>query len=591
MSLLQIANEPLDVPAPIEKGLADARWGASSVGSGQPVSVQAIRAMSKGLTPKQCFELSVPVRTAVTAICENLAKAKWRHFNRDGDEIVAGPLFKLFQNPSPGIGPAELTRRLTAWWLIQNEMGVAVLPDITGESVSGMLILDPTRLLFGGRHEGRQLSHLWELDRWKYRWTEEASDVTIPASLVAFAHGFNPYDNCRGLSPFVTGQNEAAGNYFITRYNKEFFENGAVPSHVVRLPKGTSPANKEAFVAEYTAMYGRQYGQAHKAAVVVGDDMDILPVSTAQQDGSFPLLQQWNASQIGALFHVPDGVMGLNVQTRHETAAIQRQQFYEMTLSPIAAILSEMMQNGITDRWFAGEAKKEYRTDAGLRARAKRAYERALAAQPESKVITILDTDAMPIMAEIKRSVVSLVKDYRENLDLSVNEACAELGIDLPEPSDPKNVKLRDLIMSPGGRICLNDPQLLQPAAAGPENTQSGDGKTDPNKDRVNDKPKSSVNPKVTDKKKGLSAEDEKAVRVFLREYRKHALDRSDLGKPPKLADADAMVEQRIPENLRAAMKAHVRRDILALRKEPAPDIVKAHLNDAYDRHFFRALA
>ncbi len=205
-------------------------------------------------------------------------------------------------------------------------------------------------------------------------------------------------------------------------------------------------------------------------------------------------------------------------------------------------------------------------------------YQTTLDAMPGSDIIVILDTDTMPIVAQIRLDNMKLLQEVRNSADLSANEAAEYVGIDLPT-AESKNVKIRDDIYVPSGRVNLNDPQMFLPPAP------RGGDIAPPTPEKPN-KPTTSANPRVEPKKE-LTDEQRKSFRKFEVAYRRLLLESKGRHK---VKDADALTED-------PKLRAEIRRDLfyihesgLAKGVDPTPEI-KAYLNAKYTRIFFRDIA
>ena len=65
--------------------------------------MEGIKAISNSLTPAEAYQLSIDVQSAISAIVNQIAKAKLRLFyKRTGEEIVDGQLYRMLKNPAKG---------------------------------------------------------------------------------------------------------------------------------------------------------------------------------------------------------------------------------------------------------------------------------------------------------------------------------------------------------------------------------------------------------------------------------------------------------------------------------------------------------
>jgi phage portal protein BeeE len=86
---------------------------------------------------------------------------------------------------------------------------------------------------------------LADVVQWRYNWADGAIS-RIRGDRIAFGRLFNPDPHSiRGLSPLVTGTVTATAQHRAQLYSKTFFENNAVPSHILKLPDGVPEAVDE----------------------------------------------------------------------------------------------------------------------------------------------------------------------------------------------------------------------------------------------------------------------------------------------------------------------------------------------------------
>lgn len=521
--------------ADLKKGISTAAFGAQS--SEYEMSVSGFRSMNKSLTPDQAYQLSIDVRSAISAISNNIAKMKIKLYNaRSGAEIVGGELFEFFKNPAPRYTQSRWLAELASYYSLVNEVGI--LRDPGPGTPRYLMPLNPGKLFI---QEPTQVRDLSQIKTWLYLW-EDGMSGQYSASQICFDKLFNPVSQVRGLSPILTGMNEISSSYQAARYNKTFFENGAVPSHILMLPEGTPRQTRLDIENRYLATFGIGDGNGHKVLVVSGGDAQIKELSNRPKDAEFVQLSNLNTQKVAQLFKVPAIEMGLYDKTRFETAAVEREMFYENTLMPLANRISDFLQDQIVDRWFSNTSQKTI--DAQLSKSKKAELDKAIA-NSNSSVVVLIDTDSSPIAAKIMRDRVQATAELRRSAGLSFNEAASYLGLDLPEPKEnPTNY--RDMVFINSGEQRIDN--LLKPV----ETTNVTETNTQIVPDETDDQYSDTEVIEVVDK------DLVKSLQSFLRKYRKIAVIAADNQKMFTLRSVDNIVKEVFTDKITQELIKHV---------------------------------
>ncbi len=535
------------------KSIDDIAWhdvdsGASPANAA--VSVRAVDATSKSLNPNECYELSIAVNAAVNAIANNLSKGRFRHFFDTGREITGGPLWELtsFPGRSHKLTQKRFIRELVSWLNIAGEFAVNLIPGKDGWPVE-MLPLAPhmLRVILPAKMPNTRA----DVVQWGYRWTD-GSEERIRDDYLFYDRLFNPNPrSIRGLSPLVTGAVQVSGAYYAERYNKQFFENNAIPSHLLVLPDGVPRQQREQFERQYRAEFGKYTNNAHKVMVVAGKDVKMEALEQPFQDGAFMEMMKRGDLKVAQLYHVPAVNMGLYDKTRFDTANEERQLFCEETLDPQAELLGESFQSQVTNPFFLlathTTGKPKLTRSMGER------LEKAMSENGGRSITTIFDTDPLPIKHQVLLSKTESAKAMRETYNMSAQEVVDFIGLDLP------NRKERDDVWIPNNYLNITHPEMN--AALVPGVKPVGDGEKKPTAG-------ADANAKAKLKK----------IEAMVRKLRRPTFDAVEAGEIWSLAEADALADD-------AALKPAVRKLRNGLRNAVKDDdrpvaAAKKYLNE-----------
>jgi HK97 family phage portal protein len=522
----QLAAELLAMTDERHKAISDAvfsdfdgKFAGGQINTGNGVSVRAANTASKNLTPAQAFELCIAVNKAVNVIANQVSKAKAWLLDRDGNTVKSGPALDLMRMPAPRTCWREWVYELLCWYLIEGE-GDAWAKVRRGEDFPHALyLLNPKYLSVD---TPKQPNDREEVRWWQYTWKDGTVDY-IRGDQLAYMAMFNPnHTTIRALSPLITGSISVGTDVAIGRYNKDFYDNHAIPSHILNLGEGVGRQQREDITDRYLAEFSAYRNNAHKVMVVSGKDISVERIDEGGKDGQFLGLKTLAQSEIFMLYGVPPIEAGMMNQSKYDSVAEERSQFVESTLDPIMCRVSAMMQR-VLDMHFAFSPRTRGEK-AKLGRKAAPAFEQMRSEHPNSEFIFMLDPDSLPIMAKVKASQVAAAKDMRDTLMLSAKEVIDYYGFDVPDRKE------RDDVWMLNNYLNVSHPEFMQKLQ--PKGQQTGEA------------PKANGRPTGSTKAKSLSDADKSEVKAFdkfARKLRKLTLDSLDAGELYSLDDADAL--------------------------------------------------
>lgn len=526
----------MDLTDLINKGVRDVDWGnpvmwqgtQSLAGATGSVTVQAAQATKKNVTPYEAYSFNVAVNAAVGAIRSQFGQAQGRLFNRGGEEINGGELYDVLKMPAPGMSYCRWIEEIAAWYNIAGEFAIRV-----GESTGGfprtLTPLCPAMLEAEKPVNPRTPG---QVVQWRYAWADGATEY-IRGDYLAFDRMFNPNPfSIRGLSPLVVGAVQISGQIAAESYNKSFFDNGGIPSHLVVLPDGVPKAHREDFEKRYLSEYGRWNSNAHKVMVVSGKDVKVESLEEPFQDGAFMEMMKRGDLKVGQLYRVPAINMGIYDKTRFDTANEERKLFLEETLKPQAAVLSATIQQQIIDRHyrFSNFSVRRPRKGERMSKSMDRLFEKARSEQGDSPIIFLIDPDTLPVANEVALSKMEHVQKLRDATMISPDAATKFVGLEVDDERPE-----RKEIWAENKFVCITDPDInakLVPGVTGPDGKEPGENK-----------PPAEKKPAAKPKKELTPAEAKRVdyAKTVLFKLRKLALEKLSDGELFGLSDGDAL--------------------------------------------------
>jgi HK97 family phage portal protein len=500
----------------LNKGIHDADWSGMTSRGG--ISLEGITGRDTTLTAEQTYRLTTMVYAAVNAIARNISKAKLRLFTDDGEEVLGGELYELFRRPCPHLSQMQWLQELAMWLNIEGEFAAKQEIEPGSGKVRSIYPLNPKFLAIEKPTNPKRRT---DVVQWRYNWTDGTLDYIRDDYLLHLAF-FNPRDPIRGLSPTEPGGTLIATAHHAVSYNKSFFENYAIPSHIVVLPEGTPRQQREDFEQRYLSMY-QGYRSAFKAMVVSGKGVDVKQLEQPFQDGQYMEWLRWATMQVGMIYKVPAIEFGIYDKTRFDTANDERKLFVESTLMPQMQLFSEVLQAQVVDSHFQYSDTAE-RSKAKLSKSMAKAYEQARENNRSSRLIVLLDPDSLPIMNEVNLSKVAQAEGLRNVLMMSPTEAAEYVGLDIPHQKE------RDDIWNDKKYINITDPAMNQKLQPKPE-------------------PKPAAGAKKPAPKKELTSEQRQLVKdskLALHKLRKLTFESLEQGGLWGLEQADAVMPKEL---------------------------------------------
>lgn len=180
--------------------------------------------------------------------------------------------------------------------------------------------------------------------------------VTFSPDDVAFARTDNPFDDLRGLSPFITVMTEIGIDADLSRTVRSFYANDARPG-MVFVPKtniGTTEAQR--FIDYWKANF--QGAKNAGKPVVMPFEMDLKEVQRAPTADDVTLRESMRR-EIAAAFGVPLSLAGAWDEAQYQSLPEQRQSFYEETIMALCMDIADDINVQIMP-FFDGSARAEF---------------------------------------------------------------------------------------------------------------------------------------------------------------------------------------------------------------------------------------
>jgi HK97 family phage portal protein len=176
-----------------------------------------------------------------------------------------------------------------------------------------------------------------------------------PAEFLHFKF-YNPVSPWRGLAPVSAVRMGVLIDQLAQAWSKLFFDNSARPDGVVITPQGLTSKERGEIETKLQAKYGG-LGNAHRFIVLEQGITDIKPLSWSPKDTEWLEQRKIAREEVGAIFGVPDEMMGWGKDT-YENFRAAMTALWQMTLLPLINYRDEALTN-----WFVqyGQLTSEQR--------------------------------------------------------------------------------------------------------------------------------------------------------------------------------------------------------------------------------------
>lgn len=266
-----------------------------------------IGAGSDGLAVSTPYAKSVWVYSAVNAISQNLASAPFIMYdNTKGKKQKAEedtPLVKLFLDPNR-YANSILLMQGTAVYLCLNGEAFWLMPrDNITEIPKEIWCLDPVR--FTPYLEGNPNSPIWN-GVWEYN-DGRQKQLFAPWEVMHFKF-INPYNDIRGLSPLEAAKLGVSQDYWTSKYNENFFKNGAAIGGFISVKEGLSKEQFDRILGQFNDRH-QGVSKAHRIALIDGD-AKFQEAKMSQRDMEFISLKNVTRGEILAAFMVNEVILG-----------------------------------------------------------------------------------------------------------------------------------------------------------------------------------------------------------------------------------------------------------------------------------------
>lgn len=268
------------------------------------------------------YRTYVWVRKAVAMKAAAIAPLPVRVVDAQG-KVVDSPLNRLFAQPNDQTDGAELWATATTHKELGGEWFLEVVDDARGQP----------RELWNRRPDLVWVAPDESQQGYPQPAGYELSDLVnpwVPVGSVIHEKYINPLSDWRGLSPTSAALSDITLDMFASGYARGFFKNNARPDYALETDQSLTPDERQRVEIEIEQKYG---GKMHRPMVLeAGQKIHVL--SWPMKDLALLELRQPSREAVGAIFGVPDEIMGWGRDT-YENFETALKVFWLLTLLPL----------------------------------------------------------------------------------------------------------------------------------------------------------------------------------------------------------------------------------------------------------------
>jgi HK97 family phage portal protein len=219
------------------------------------------------------------------------------------------PLVDLLGAPNPAMSRSDVWRQWAVDMALGGECGFEAVRGAGGNIVQ----LYPRQPDFFHVRAVRGRERYFEVAEYVLDPTS-LHPYTLPPDDFLHFKFYNPLNPFRGLPPAAAVRMSILIDTLIQSWSRMFFRNNARPDFAVIAPQGITPEEKLAIVDALTIRYG-SVEQSHKPIVLEQGVQDIKPFAFPRKDLEWMQQRRLNRDEIGAIWGVPDEIMGYGRDT------------------------------------------------------------------------------------------------------------------------------------------------------------------------------------------------------------------------------------------------------------------------------------
>lgn len=339
------------------------------------------------------------VRRAIEIITNNIGALTLNVVtgpSREAEIVEGHALSSLFQMPNPVMDSSVFWNEWVINMMLGGEFGIEIANNAASTPLE-MWPRQPIDFTVGTGPNGKRYR---EVTRYRLDFDSDRPYDLEPSEFIHYKFP-NPLNVWRGLAPIAAVRMGIKIDRYSQAWAMRFFENQARPDFALIAPEGLTKDEKDSYLDDLTQNHSG--ANAHRPIVLEQGVLDIKTFSHAPKDMEWLEQRKTSRDEVGAIFGIPDEVMGFGKDT-YENMGAAYVALWTTTLVPLI---------GFRDR----VATHHFKTHTNL-------------LRPDQRIQTYLGE-----VSQLKEDLTNKVKHWSSLVDRRVPGAVASefLGLGLPD--------------------------------------------------------------------------------------------------------------------------------------------------------------
>ena len=306
-----------------------------SSGGGADSQAAGVSAIDDYLGAATTYQSYVWVRKAVSKIAESLASLPVGVVDAKGEAQPQHEIALLLNRGNDQMPPAVCWEQYAVSMLLSGECFFEIVDDRRGQPVElWHRRSDAVSLRVDASAERRLYPRVAQYE-YKPEFTGGSGEphLLLPEAMIQDKFS-NPLNLWRGLAPISAVREGIIIDLFSRAWRKRFMKQGARPDYALIAPQGITKTERDELEASLIQKFSGAENW-HKPIILEEGVTDIKTFSFPPRDVEWLQQQEMSRDEVGAVFGVPDEIMGYGKDT-YENFQTALEVFWTLTVRPFA---------------------------------------------------------------------------------------------------------------------------------------------------------------------------------------------------------------------------------------------------------------
>lgn len=255
----------------------------------------------------EVYKVYTWVKKALSVIANNFAPLPVRVVDEEGEAIDEHPVSRLLMAVNDQMTPPALWER----YIVHKFLGGEAFFEVVEGSGGAPFELWPRRPNEVGLKPDVSEERALFPRVAQYLWPDE--DGKIEPEMMWHDKFYNPRNEWRGLAPIAAVRHGIVIDMFAQAWSKAFLRSGARPDYAYISGVPLTRTEKKELEFEIQQRFAGP-GNNHKP-IILDPDSDVKPLMFVPKDIEWLEQRKFSRDEVGAIFGVPDGIMGYGRET------------------------------------------------------------------------------------------------------------------------------------------------------------------------------------------------------------------------------------------------------------------------------------